>query len=74
MVFGMSWARDLFFLGVVWVIYSIYSCKDTAKNKDRPNGSANRQKVPPMEFEKLNLYEVLEVSEDATADELKVRV
>ncbi|KAJ2934985.1 hypothetical protein H1R20_g2087, partial [Candolleomyces eurysporus] len=95
----MFWARDLFFLGLAWVIYSIYNRKgtakdnssphgtakspkvppmdfennrkDTAKDSSRPNGSAKGPKIPLVDFEKLSYYEVLEVSEDATADDLK---
>ncbi|KAJ2934984.1 hypothetical protein H1R20_g2086, partial [Candolleomyces eurysporus] len=45
--------------------------KDTAKDSIRPNGSAKGLKIPLMDFEKLSYYEVLEVPEDATADDLK---
>jgi hypothetical protein len=68
----MSWTRDLFILGIVWALYSIYSRKATSKRSPRPNGFTESPGIPPVDFEKLNFYEVLGVPEDATAGDLKV--
>lgn len=73
-----AWARELVLLGVLWVIYSIYHREDTSsKGGNQPNGKTKTSKVPPVtvppvEFEKMNHYEVLGVSDDATAEDLKV--
>lgn len=68
-----TWAQELLLLGIVLVTYLIYNRKDTSSNGgNQSKAKAKSPRAPPVEFEKMNFYEVLEVSEDVTDDDLKV--